>query len=208
MSTHTHLRLLTCSLLVLFTISTLQTFAQRIEVRFDKEFSNDSLMNKSLGAGGSFIMDGWHPNLDVQLNFDYTGHKGDVDYFGISQKFTKYKFGISALYSLPLGERFQLRVGGDVSYNNIKKVVSDHSDENNVGILTTAYRANMLGIGAIAQIQVKLGKIFRIGAGLTPTYLIPLTAKVDRPNIEKQYDKGIFSMQLQIGIEIKLSNNN
>lgn len=198
----------TIGFLFLLAFATLYSFAQRIEVHFDKEFSNDSLMNKTIGVGGAFIMDEWHPNLDFQIDFDYTGHKGKVDYLGVAQKFSKYKFGVAALYTRPLGTRFQLRAGGEVSYNNIKKTVSVQQDSITHSLSSTTYRANMLGIGAIVQIQVQLGKIFRIGAGVTPTYLIPLNAKVDRPNVARQYNKGIFAVQIQIGIEIKLSNNN
>lgn len=194
-------------LLSLFAFVTYCSFAQRIEVHFDKEFSNDSLMNKTIGVGGAFIMDGWHPNLDFQIDFDYTGHKGDVDYLGVSQKFSKYKFGVAALYTRPLGTRFQLRAGGEISYNNLKKTVSVQQDSITHNLSSTTYRANMLGIGAIVQIQVKLGKLFRIGAGVTPTYLIPLTAKVDRPNVARQYNKGVFAVQIQIGVEIKLSSD-
>ena len=183
--------------------------AQRLEVRFNKEFSNDSLLNKTMGAGGSFIIDGWHPNLDFQINFDYAGHSGDVNNFGYSHKVTKFKAGVSALYSKQLGDMFYLRVGGDVSYNNLHKVVTNHVDSVSVsGHSTTSYRANMLGIGAVAQVQAQLGRVVRIGVGVTPTYLIPLTSKVDRPDVESAYKKGIFVLQLQVGLEIRLNNSN
>ena len=74
-------------LIILFCIglcsmSSLQ--AQRLEVRFNKEFSNDKMINKTLGAGGSFIIDGWVDHFDFQINFDYAGHKEDADYTGVS----------------------------------------------------------------------------------------------------------------------------
>lgn len=183
--------------------------AQRIEVHFNKEFSNDSLVNRTLGAGGAFIIDGWHPNLDVQIGFDYAGHKGDVDIYGMSYKMTKLKAGISALYTRPMGERFYLRVGGEISYNNLHKVITNHADTTSLTrISTTSHNAHLLGIGAMAQIQARLGNLFRFGIGVIPTYLIPLSAKVDRPNMEADYQKGIFVLQLQVGFEIRLNNNN
>ena len=184
--------------------------AQRIEARFDKDFSTDSLLNKTMGGGASFIIDGWHPNLDFQINVDYVGHRGEVDYWGIAQRINKVKAGVSALYTHPLGQYFHIRVGGDVSYNNIKKVVSDHNDTLNVsksGIFSTTYRAHLLGIGAVVQLQAQLGKMFRLGVGITPTYLIPLSQKVSVPDKEPCFNKGIFDFQLHIGLEIKLNNN-
>lgn len=183
--------------------------AQRLEVRFNKEFSNDSLLNKTMGAGGSFIIDEWHPNLDFQINFDYAGHSGDVDNFGFSHKVTKFKAGVSALYSKQLGERFYVRVGGDVSYNNIRQTLTNHMDSiSSSGHSTTSFQAHMLGIGAVAQVQAQLGRAFRLGVGVTPTYLIPLTSTVDRPDVESAYQKGIFVLQLQVGLEIRLNNSN
>ena len=187
--------------------------AQRIEARFNKEFSTDSLINKTLGAGASFIMDMWHPNVDVQINFDYAGHKGgmqlDTNFF--HDQITKFKFGVSALYSCPLGERFYIRVGGDVSFNTIhnrhKTTVISPLD-NHTQTTSISYRGYMLGIGAVAQAQVRLGQIFRLGVGAIPTYLIPLSGKVDRPDMEQKFKKGIFVCQLQVGLEIRLSNLN
>ena len=103
--------------------------AQRIEARFDKDFSTDSLLNKAMGGGASFIIDGWHPNLDFQINVDYVGHRGEADYRGIAQRINKVKAGVAALYTRPLGQYFHIRVGGDVSYNNIKKVVTNLGDD-------------------------------------------------------------------------------
>jgi len=202
-----HRQLLVWGLLLWTMAFTMESQAQRLEIRFNKEFSTDSILNKSMGAGASFILDVWHPNLDVQINFDYAGHKGDVNYLGYSTRFTKLKAGISALYTHPLGERLYLRVGGDLSYNNLHKTITFHRDTiSATGLSSTSFRGQMLGIGAIAQIQVRLGRLFRIGAGVIPTYLIPLSAKVDRPNVERTYTKGIFVCQLQIGLEIKLGN--
>ena len=184
--------------------------AQRIEARFDKDFSTDSLLNKTMGGGASFIIDGWHPNLDFQINVDYVGHRGEVDYTGIAKRINKVKAGVSALYTHPLGQYFHIRVGGDVSYNNIKKVISDYNDTQNVsksGIISTTYRAHLLGIGAIVQLQAQLGRLFRLGVGITPTYLIPLSQKVSVPDKEPCFNKGIFDFQLHIGLEIKLNNN-
>lgn len=175
--------------------------AQRLEVRFNKEFSNDKMINKTLGAGGSFIIDGWLDHFDFQINFDYAGHKEDADYTGISTKIAKYKGGVSALYTRPIGRLVHLRIGGDLSYNYINKVNTlwDNGKHYN-----TAHRAHALGIGAIAQLQIQLGQIFRIGAGLIPTYLIPLVTDVSQPNVECDFKKGVFVMQLQIGLEIRL----
>ena len=198
-------------LLILTILMCLTAAAQRIEVRFDKDFATDSLLNKTLGGGASFIIDGWHPNLDFQINVDYVGHRGEVDYRGISQRMNKVKAGVSALYTHPLGKYFHIRVGGDVSYNNLKKVVSDHNDTLHIsrsGIISTTYRAHMLGIGAIVQVQAQLGKLFRVGVGITPTYLIPLTQSVSVPDKQPCFNKGIFDFQLHIGLEIKLNNDN
>ena len=191
-------------LIILFCIglcsmSSLQ--AQRLEVRFNKEFSNDKMINKTLGAGGSFIIDGWADHLDFQINFDYAGHKEDADYTGVSTKIAKYKGGVSALYTRPIGRLVHLRIGGDLSYNYINKVNTlwDNGKHYN-----TAHRAHALGIGAIAQLQIQLGQMFRIGAGLIPTYLIPLATDVSQPNVECDFKKGIFVLQLQIGLEIRL----
>lgn len=185
--------------------------AQRVEVRFDKDFSTDSLLNKTMGGGASFIIDEWHPNLDFQINVDYAGHRGETDYTGISQRINKIKAGVSALYTRPLGQYFYIRVGGDVSYNNLKKVVTNHLDtlsHNNSGITSVTYRGHMLGIGAVVQLQAKLGRLFRIGAGVTPSYLIPLAQKTSMPDLEPCFKKGIFNCQLHIGLEIRLNNNN
>ena len=193
--------------LVLLCGSSLQ--AQRLEIRFNKEFSNDNILNKAIGAGASFILDGWNEHLDFQINFDYAGYKSEMDYLGISNKFTKLKGGVSALYTHPIGKFFHIRVGGDLSYNNLHKIITNSADTTSAtGISTTAHRAHMLGIGAVAQLQAQLGKIFRIGVGVTPTYLIPLNATVSRPNVECDYTKGLFVLQLQIGIEIHLENTN
>ena len=175
--------------------------AQRLEVRFNKEFSNDKMINKTLGAGGSFIIDGWVDHFDFQINFDYAGHKEDADYTGASTKIAKYKGGVSALYTRPVGRLVHLRVGGDLSYNYINKVNTLWDNGNHYN---TAHRAHALGIGAIAQLQIQLGQIFRIGAGLIPTYLIPLVTDVSQPNVECDFKKGIFVLQLQIGLEIRL----
>lgn len=199
------------TIILLITLLTLATgaMAQRLEVRFNKEFSNDSLLNKTLGAGGSFIIDGWHPNLDVQINFDYAGHKGGTDIYGMAQKMTKLKAGVAALYSKPLGDRFFLRLGGELSYNNLHKTVTNYADTLALShISTTSHYAHLLGIGAMAQIQAQLGNIFRLGIGVNPSYLIPLATKTSNPNVECDYKKGIFVLQLQIGLEIRLNNNN
>ena len=82
----------------------LSAAAQRIEARFDKDFSTDSLLNKTMGGGASFIIDGWHPNLDFQINVDYVGHRGEADYRGIAQRINKVKAGVAALYTRPLGQ--------------------------------------------------------------------------------------------------------
>ena len=208
-------------LLILTILMCLTAAAQRIEARFDKDFSTDSLLNKTMGGGASFIIDGWHPNLDFQINVDYVGHRGKSDYTyfdwtatktGVSQRINKVKAGVSALYTRPLGQYFHLRLGGDVSYNHIKKVVSDHNDtlyvSSKSGTISTTYRAHMLGIGAIVQVQAQLGKLFRLGVGITPTYLIPLTQTVSVPDKEPCFNRGIFDFQLHIGLEIKLNNDN
>ena len=193
-------------LILLLTLVSGAVSAQRLEIRFNKEFSNDSLINKTLGAGGSFIIDGWHDNLDFQINFDYAGHGGDVNVYGISHKLTKFKAGVGALYTRPLGERLVLRIGGDVSYNNIHKVVTNHKDSvASSGISNVSHRAHYLGLGGMVQAQVKFGKIFRFGVGVNPEYLIPLAGKSSMPSVECDYKKGLFVMQLQVGLEIKLN---
>ena len=159
------------------------------------------MINKTLGAGGSFIIDGWVDHLDFQINFDYAGHKEAADYTGVSTKIAKYKGGISALYSHPIGRLVHLRAGGDLSYNYINKVNTRWEDFKHYN---TAHRAHALGIGAIVQLQIQLGQLFRIGAGLIPTYLIPLATDVSQPNVECDFKKGMFVMQLQIGLEIRL----
>ncbi|MBQ4433310.1 MAG: hypothetical protein II894_04030 [Bacteroidales bacterium] len=193
-------------LILLLTLVSGAVSAQRLEIRFNKEFSNDSLINKTLGAGGSFIIDGWHDNLDFQINFDYAGHGGDVNVYGISHKLTKFKAGVGALYTRPLGERLVLRIGGDVSYNNIHKVVTNHKDSvASSGISNVSHRAHYLGLGGMVQAQVKFGKIFRFGVGVNPEYLIPLAGKSSMPSVECDYKKGLFVLQLQVGLEIKLN---
>lgn len=193
-------------LILLLTLVSGAVSAQRLEIRFNKEFSNDSLINKTLGAGGSFIIDGWHDNLDFQINFDYAGHGGDVNVYGISHKLTKFKAGVGALYTRPLGERLVLRIGGDVSYNNIHKVVTNHKDSvASSGISNVSHRAHYLGLGGMVQAQVKFGKIFRFGVGVNPKYLIPLAGKSSMPSVECDYKKGLFVLQLQVGLEIKLN---
>lgn len=193
-------------LILLLTLVSGAVSAQRLEIRFNKEFSNDSLINKTLGAGGSFIIDGWHDNLDFQINFDYAGHGGDVNVYGISHKLTKFKAGVGALYTRPLGERLVLRIGGDVSYNNIHKVVTNHKDSvASSGISNVSHRAHYLGLGGMVQAQVKFGKIFRLGVGVNPEYLIPLAGKSSMPSVECDYKKGLFVLQLQVGLEIKLN---
>ena len=183
--------------------------AQRLELRFNKEFSNDAVVTKGMGAGGSFIIDGWKEHLDFQINFDYAGHREEVDYTGISYKFAKFKGGVSALYTRPLGNFFHLRLGGDVSYNFLRKIVTNQADTTTqTGYSMVTHRGQMIGIGAIAQIQAQLGKVIRIGVGLLPTYLIPVAAKTNRPEVECDFKKGIFVFQLQVGIEIKLNNSN
>jgi len=198
-----------CLTLCVYTLF-LSGYAQRIEARFNKEFGAENVLKKSLGGGGSFIMDMWCDHLDIQINFDYSGYnKKEIDYQGHSTKFDKYKAGVSALYTRPIGQYLYFRIGGDVAYNNVSKVVTDHSDESqNKGLHTTGYDAHLLGIGAILQLQVRLGKLFRLGAGVLPAYLIPLKTSVDRPNVQKQYTKGFFDFHLQIGLEIKLNNIN
>lgn len=185
--------------------------AQRLELRFNKEFSNNAITNKSLGAGGSFIIDGWADRLDFQLNFDYAGYKAEADNNGISTKYRKLKGGISALYVLPVGKMCFFRVGGDISYNNLQKVDSWNDTVVNVdngnSFVNRTHYGHSLGIGAIADFQVKLGNYVRIGAGIIPSYLIPLAAKTTSPSVESDYKKGLFIMQLQIGLEIKLYNN-
>ena len=193
-------------LILLLTLVSGAVSAQRLEIRFNKEFSNDSLINKTLGAGGSFIIDGWHDNLDFQINFDYAGHGGDVNVYGISHKLTKFKAGVGALYTRPLGERLVLRIGGDVSYNNIHKVVTNHKDSvASSGISNVSHRAHYLGLGGMVQAQVNFGKIFRLGVGVNPEYLIPLAGKSSMPSVECDYKKGLFVLQLQVGLEIKLN---
>lgn len=193
-------------LILLLTLVSGAVSAQRLEIRFNKEFSNDSLINKTLGAGGSFIIDGWHDNLDFQINFDYAGHGGDVNVYGISHKLTKFKAGVGTLYTRPLGERLVLRIGGDVSYNNIHKVVTNHKDSvASSGISNVSHRAHYLGLGGMVQAQVKFGKIFRFGVGVNPEYLIPLAGKSSMPSVECDYKKGLFVLQLQVGLEIKLN---
>ena len=193
-------------LILLLTLVSGAVSAQRLEIRFNKEFSNDSLINKTLGAGGSFIIDGWHDNLDFQINFDYAGHGGDVNVYGISHKLTKFKAGVGALYTRPLGERLVLRIGGDVSYNNIHKVVTNHKDSvASSSISNVSHRAHYLGLGGMVQAQVKFGKIFRFGVGVNPEYLIPLAGKSSMPSVECDYKKGLFVLQLQVGLEIKLN---
>lgn len=187
------------SLLIFGSFSLLQ--AQRLELRFNKEFSSDKMINKTLGAGGSFIIDGWVDHLDFQINFDYAGHKEAADYTGVSSKIAKYKGGVSVLYSHPIGRLLHLRAGGDLSYNYINKVNTRWEDFNHYN---TAHRAHALGIGAVVQLQVQLGQLFRIGAGLIPTYLIPVATDVSQPNVECDFKKGMFVMQLQIGLEIRL----
>ena len=202
-------------LILLLTLVSGAVSAQRLEIRFNKEFSNDSLINKTLGAGGSFIIDGWHDNLDFQINFDYAGHGGDVNVYGISHKLTKFKvYGIShkltkfkagagALYTRPLGERLVLRIGGDVSYNNIHKVVTNHKDSvASSGISNVSHRAHYLGLGGMVQAQVKFGKIFRFGVGVNPEYLIPLAGKSSMPSVECDYKKGLFVLQLQVELTL------
>lgn len=193
-------------LILLLTVGSGVVSAQRLELRFNKEFSSDSLINKTLGAGGSFIIDGWHDNLDFQINFDYAGHGGAVNVYGISHKLTKFKAGLGALYTRPLGDLFFLRIGGDLSYNNIHKVVTNHKDSiASSGISNVAHRAHYFGLGAMVQAQVKLGKIFRLGVGVNPEYLIPLAGKSSLPSVECDYKKGLFVLQLQVGLEIRLN---
>lgn len=206
------MKLLKINHLAIFILLLLCSFSaqsQRLELRFNKEFSNDEMLNKILGGGASFIIDGWHEHFDFQINFDYAGHKEDADYQGISTKIAKYKGGVSALYTHNLWNHFIIRVGGDVSYNYINKVATQWDPTDNLAThINTAHRAQMLGIGAVAQLQAQLGKAFRIGLGVTPTYLIPLSAKVSMPDVECDYKKGLFVLQLQVGIEIRLVNNN
>lgn len=194
------------SLFILLLLCSFSAQSQRLELRFNKEFSNDEIINKTIGGGASFIIDGWHEQLDFQINFDYAGHNEDVSYEGISTKIAKYKGGISALYTHDLWNHFVIRVGGDVSYNYINKVVTSWDPTDNLSTHSNvAHRAQMLGIGAVAQLQAKVGNSFRIGLGVTPTYLIPLSAKASMPDVECDYKKGLFVLQLQAGIEIRLA---
>ena len=113
---------------------------------------------------------------------------------------------MGALYTRPLGERLVLRIGGDVSYNNIHKVVTNHKDSvASSGISNVSHRAHYLGLGGMVQAQVKFGKIFRFGVGVNPEYLIPLAGKSSMPSVECDYKKGLFVLQLQVGLEIKLN---
>lgn len=196
-------------LTILLSQKTLQ--AQRLELRFNKDFSNHAVVNKSLGGGGSIILDGWAENFDFQINVDYAGYKLKADYTGAATKFTKINGGISALYVVPVGKSFIFRVGGDVSYNNIQQTDSWNANvvnpDNGKSIVNCTHRAHFLGIGAVLQLQAKLGKFVRLGAGLVPTYLIPLANKTDHPEIQSKYKTDLFVMQLQIGLEFKLYND-
>src|SRR5574344_341989 len=154
--------------------------AQRFELRFDKEFSNNAIVNKSLGGGASLIIDSWNDHLVFQFNFDYDTYKTGVHNVGTSTNLKKVA-------------QWQ-----DTTQTNL---------DNGKSTILCTHRGHYLGLAGVAQFQVKVGNFLRIGAGITPTYLIPLANKTSLPNVESDYKKGMFVLQLQVGIEIKLSNN-
>lgn len=191
-------------LLMFFGLNTL--WAQRLELRFNKEFSNNEIANQSLGGGGSFIFDEWVKNVDFQLNFDYAGYRSEKVVIGREIKYDRFKYGVSALYVIPFkNPHFLFRVGGDISYCTLKKVYSFKTDSL---YSYETHRGGMLGLGPMINVQAKVGQkdFFRIGVSVIPTYLIPLHAKVDRVGIEPEFKKGFFDLQLQIGIEFRLGN--
>src|SRR5574344_1835317 len=98
-------------LTILLSQKTLQ--AQRLELRFNKDFSNHAVVNKSLGGGGSIILDGWAENFDFQINVDYAGYKlkaAGGSGLGISDGIGNIAGGLSPLSPLLLDQGINLKL--------------------------------------------------------------------------------------------------
>ncbi len=189
------------AVLFIFVLLGIVGFSQQLEVRFDSEFQKDSEVKSSLGGGASLVFDEWVERMNFQINFDWAHLKSDADYTGYSTKFNKIKVGASALYCFPLGKSFLFRAGIDLSYNDLKKI---NTLKNDSTYYYVSHKGNMLGLGGIVNLQWRLGNRISLGANLIPTYLIPLSYKTDRPNVESYYKKGLFVLQFQIGLVFRM----
>jgi hypothetical protein len=176
-------------------------FSQQLEVRFDTESQKDSEAKNSMGGGASLVFDEWIERVNFQLNFDYAYYKSEADYLGYQTKYKKLKAGASALYCFPLSENFLFRAGIDLSYNDITKL---NTLKNDSTYYYVSHHGYMLGLGGIVNLQWKLGNRISVSANLIPTYLIPLSYKTDRPEVDSYYNKGFFVLQFQIGLVFRL----
>ena len=180
-------------------------YAQCLEVHVSKDVASNSIAMRSWGGGASFIVDEWVKRVDFQINYDYAQYNSGKVERGVQVQYARHKVGLSALYVFPLkNPHFLFRVGGDIAYNSLKKIYTIKNDS--IPYYYETHRGDMLSIGPVASFQIKVGQkdFFRIGLTVIPAYLISLHSKVDRDNVEPEFNKGFFDMQLQLGIEFRL----
>ncbi len=202
-------------LLILCIIST-STFAQQLEVHFNKDLAQQKEILNSWGIGAALNLDQTVKKMAFKLTFDYSSYKLKdsytmIDTFRVTEsgKNTHFKVGIAPLYNyITKKGKLSFQAGVDISYHNFKyNLKYEEPQLFDGGTQTIIHYGHYIGVGAYLGLQYQISPAFYFNLQCLPAYLIPLQAKTTQREVPSMYEKGMYITQLQIGISVRINRD-
>lgn len=183
--------------------------AQRIEVHANKDFSNNTMLNKAWGVGGALDLDQWVKKTTFRINFNWTMYKKKDNI--TNPNFQRISGGVSVFYSFSLTEKISLQCGGELNYTNLKHTYIydiQHTPTDTIGgkPLTLQQTGDFIGIGPHIGIRYELTSRFCVALNFIPSYMFMIRNKSSVKTIDSEYNKGVWLFPVQLGISFKLYN--
>jgi hypothetical protein len=201
---HTAYRIPLCIFFILFTGN---TFAQRLEIHANKDFSTNEIATKAWGVGAAVDLDQFVKNVIFRANFNWAIHRpnGDV----VHHNYQRFTGGVSALYSLKIKDKISIQGGVELSYTFLRhsyiySYEPTPDDTTKARTLTVLHTGNFIGIAPHIGVRYELGKRMSAVLNFIPTYLIMVGNKSSAPSVASEYQKGFWLFPIQLGLSYQL----